>query len=370
MSLEWPLESLSDDEVLRGLARHLSESRRSEAGLLAHLAEVEARRLFAREAAPSMFVYCTRVLHLSEAEAYLRIAVARAARRHPVLLAMLADGRLHISGIALLAPHLTRENREPLLFRAAHKTKREIEELLAEQAPRPDVPAVLRKLPDRPTLAARPEAAEELRLDGVGEAALGPDGVPAPEVLGPGPEPRAPSPALVQPLSPGRYRVQFTAGVELRDKLERLRALLRHEVPDGDIGAIIDRAVTEKLERLEARRFACVKAPRKDPVRRDSAPSSRYLPAAVRRAVFRRDKGQCRFVDGQGRRCPERHRLEYHHRWPYGLGGGADVNNIGLMCRTHNRLMAEIDYGRKAIARRAEAVNTRGPAPGAGLRSG
>ena len=54
-----------------------------------------------------MFAYCTGALHLSEGEAYLRIAVARASREHPMLLAMLGDGRLHLSGIALLAPHLT-----------------------------------------------------------------------------------------------------------------------------------------------------------------------------------------------------------------------------------------------------------------------
>ena len=59
-----------------------------------------------------MFAYCTEVLHLSEAEAYLRIAAARASREHPVLLTMLADGRLHLTAIAKLAPHLTPENRE------------------------------------------------------------------------------------------------------------------------------------------------------------------------------------------------------------------------------------------------------------------
>ena len=106
MSLERPLESLSDDELLRGLADLLSQSRRAESALVAHIAEVETRRLYAREAAPSMFVYCMDVLHLSEAEAYLRITAARAAREHPVLLPMLADGRLHLSGIAKLAPHL------------------------------------------------------------------------------------------------------------------------------------------------------------------------------------------------------------------------------------------------------------------------
>jgi hypothetical protein len=89
--------------------------------------------------------------------------------------------------------------------------------------------------------------------------------------------------------------VQFTAGAELYEKLERLRALLRHEVPDGDLAAVIERAVTHELER--------------------------------------RDEGQCRFVDRQGRRCPERHRLEYHHRRPFGLGGGGGADNIGLLCR-------------------------------------
>jgi hypothetical protein len=60
----------------------------------------------------------------------------------------------------------------------------------------------------------------------------------------------------VEALSPGRYKVQFTASVTLRDKLERLTALMRSEVPDGDLAAVVERAVTEKLERLEARRFA------------------------------------------------------------------------------------------------------------------
>jgi hypothetical protein len=161
MSLERPLESLSDDELLRGLADLLSQSRRAESALVAHIAEVETRRLYAREAVPSMFVYCLDVLHLSEAEAYLRITEARAAREHPVLLHMLADGRLHLSGIAKLASHLTPQNRDLLLSRAVHRSKRQIEELIAERAPRPDVPGVLRKLPSRPTPSHQAVAVDE-----------------------------------------------------------------------------------------------------------------------------------------------------------------------------------------------------------------
>ena len=83
-SLPWNTSSrsdaISDDELLRRLTDLLRQSRRVEADLVAHIGEVDERRLYAREAAPSMFAYCTEVLHLSEAEAYLRIAVARASR--------------------------------------------------------------------------------------------------------------------------------------------------------------------------------------------------------------------------------------------------------------------------------------------------
>ena len=96
-----------------------------------------------------MFTYCTKVLRLSEAEAYSRITVARASREHPMLLDMLADGRLHLTGIARLAPHLTAANRSELLERATHKSRRQIEELIADLAPRPNAPAVMRRLPAR-----------------------------------------------------------------------------------------------------------------------------------------------------------------------------------------------------------------------------
>ena len=55
----------------------------------------------------------------------------------------------------------------------------------------------------------------------------------------------------VEPLAPARYRVQFTASTELREKLVRLQNLMRSQVPDGDLETIIDDAVTEKLKRLE-----------------------------------------------------------------------------------------------------------------------
>ena len=167
---------------------------------------------------------------------------------------------------------------------------------------------------------------------------------------------------MVVPLSPARYKVQFTASAELRDKLERLAALMRSQVPDGDLAAIVERAVTEKLERLEARRFASTAAPRKTLSDTDTSPASRHIPAAVRRAVRERDQDRCRFVDDEGHRCSERHRLEFHHRHPFGMGGDHSPRNIRLMCPAHNRHLAECDYG-KAAVRRHSALEKATPQP-------
>jgi hypothetical protein len=336
--------ALSDDELLRRLADLVGRSRRVEADVVAHIAEVEERRLYAREASRSMFEYCTDVLHFSEPEAYLRIAVARAAREHPLLLTMLADGRAHLSGIAKLAPHLTPANRDALLARAAHKSKRQIQELVAELAPAPDAPAFIRKLPTRalievatddpPPDPATPEL--ELRPDGVLPTS---DRPPA-------------RPAVIQPTAPERYKVQFTASAIFREKLHRLQALMRHAVPDGDLARILEEAVTEKLERVEARRFGRTKIPRKTLEESDtSAPGRRAVPAPVRRAVSERDDDRCRYVSKNGRSCGARDWLEFDHVQAHARGGDRSVDNIRLMCRTHNLHLAERDYGTEAMSR-------------------
>jgi 5-methylcytosine-specific restriction endonuclease McrA len=165
-------------------------------------------------------------------------------------------------------------------------------------------------------------------------------------------QPSVPSrPAVVEPLSPARYKVQFTASAELRDKLERLSALMRSELPNGDLAAVIERAVTETLRRLESRRYAQTRAPRRGLSDTDTSPASRQIPAAVRRAVRERDGDRCRYVDGQGRRCSARERLEFHHRHPFGMGGDHSLENIRLLCSAHNRYQAEHDYGPAAISR-------------------
>lgn len=138
--------------------------------------------------------------------------------------------------------------------------------------------------------------------------------------------------------------------------MRRLEALLQ-----TDLAEVIDAAVTKKLERLEAARFPKTKVPRRTVEDTGTSPmSSRYLPAAVKRAVCARDGNRCTFVDEHGRRCTERHRLEFHHDDPFGKGGAHSVDNVRMLCRTHNLYLAERDYGKDVMDafRRSSAKST------------
>ena len=282
---------------------------------------MDARRLHLGAGFSSLFAYCCEVLRLSESAAYKRIEVARAARGHPLLLERLADGSLSLATARLLAPHLTASNHQELLSAAAGLGKRAVEELVARRFPRPDVPALVRRLPVANQIAPALQT-----LPASSDAAP----IPAPVR----PPLRPVSPPLVVPLAADRYQIRFTASASTRDKLRQAQDLLRHVIPDGDPAAVIDRALTALIERLAKEKCAQVSKP--SPVARQLVPGSRRIPAIVRRAVWARDQARCAFVAASGWRCRERGFLEFHHVRPFAVGGGATVANIQLRCRAHN----------------------------------
>jgi hypothetical protein len=132
---------MSDGELLAETRRVVDVDRRTTAGLLALLAEIDARKLYRGEGHSSLFTYCIHVLRLSEPAAYSRITAARAAREFPTILTRLAQGDLTLTTSTLLAAHLTNENQEALLDAARHKSKRDVERLVAAIDPQPDVSA-------------------------------------------------------------------------------------------------------------------------------------------------------------------------------------------------------------------------------------
>jgi hypothetical protein len=336
------LSHVSDRELVRGLASLVAQDRATTARLLAHIAEFDARRLYLPAAYPSTYAFCVHELRLSEDAAYKRIQAARVARLFPVIFEALGDGRLHLSAVGLLAPHLTPENADELLAAAAHRTKSEIEELLAKRFPRSETLGLVEALP------ASPPVSDEQLAPGQVEA-------PGRERLGALTSQLAPR-SKMAPVAPERFLLQLTIGRSTQDKLRYAQELLGHQLASGDLAQVLDRALDALIEKLERRKFAATRRPR-----RSGRPSThpRHIPAHVKRAVWERDGGQCTFVSEAGRRCPARKLLEFDHVEEVARGGRATVAGIQLRCRAHNQYGADCAFGAEFMRHKREAARRR-----------
>jgi hypothetical protein len=292
----------------------------------------------------------------------------------------------------MLGPHLTESNLTEVLARAKHRTKRELARLVRVLDPLPPVPArieplgpaLARAIPADPTWQGFVQSFCPVRELSPGErprdwiasendthasshqardiASGGTEELPTTELPAPArvdtpmfeldeSEPRAPA-----PLAPERYKVQFTATEEYVRLVEEAKALLSHAAPRVTLDEIHLRALRAFVAQLRKQKYATSDAPARHPRQR-----GRHIPATVRRAVFARDGEQCTYVNAEGRRCPETHRLEFHHVEPFALGGEHTPENVALRCAAHNALAAEDDFGREVIenakARAAPDVN-------------
>ena len=342
--------ALSDEELLGRIAILAGKEREATVDLVAHLAALEIRpSAYAAQGYGSLFGYCTQALRLSEDAACNRIDAARVCRLFPIVLDLLAAGSISLSCVRMLKPHLTAENHRAVLARATNKSCRQVEALIAELAPRPDAAPSVRRLPVPKAVEATNETAQLPSA-----LSTSPFGPPAPDREG-GPFASAPNPAAHRPTvrasAPQRYRVQFTIGQEAHDKLRRVQALLRREIPDGDAGLIFEQALDLLLEKVEKAKLGATARPRGRGVIRRAADktTSRHIPADVKRAVWLRDRGQCAFVATTGRRCAEHTFLELHHIQPYALQGPAILANISLRCRRHNQYEAEVVFGPRHV---------------------
>jgi hypothetical protein len=332
MPTNYSLTHLPDSALLRDLNALARRDRAITAALLAHLAEVDARKLYLPAGYPSMFLYCIHELRLSEDAALKRICAARIARQFPGIFEAVAEGQLTLAAVVTLKPFLTKENARDLLASAAGKTRSELELLIAEHFPRPDMPTQFAPIPSTLTLdecANVVAPGRPLRHIALGDGCA--------NQVAPGRPLRH-----IAPLSVGRFALQVTIGQETHDKLRRAQDLLAHAVPSGEVAQVLDRALDALLRQLESRKCGATSQPRRAP---RPAKGQRTVPAHVRRAVWDRDDGQCTFVSEAGKRCPSRRGLEFDHLDPVARGGEATVAGIRLRCRAHNQYAAECTFG-------------------------
>ncbi|HYM79853.1 MAG TPA: hypothetical protein VEY91_00410 [Candidatus Limnocylindria bacterium] len=262
------------------MAAIVDRDRATTAVLLAHIAEVDDRRLYLPAAFPSMHAHCVHELRLSEEAAFKRIRAARTARQFPAIFDAVADGRLHLSAVVMLTPHLTAENADELMTAAAHKTKSELEQLLAQRFSQPELAAQVQAISNPPSPALPiPQLAPgpvEARIH-----QLAPK-----QVESPAPRPK------VSPLAPQRFALQLTIDQSTYDMLQYAQALLSHQIPAGEIATVLKHALVALVEKLEKRKFAATTRPH--PTQRRLSAGRRHIPADVKRTVWQRVGGGAR----------------------------------------------------------------------------
>jgi hypothetical protein len=393
------LESLArlSDEVLVSEVKRVSRTHRAvTAELIAHLAEMDARKLYRSEATPSMFVYCVARLGFSEDEACRRIDAARLARKWPVILQKIANGELSLSVVGRLKPLLTDENATALLEAVSGKSVRDAERILASRFPRQDVADSIRKLPEPRTMgcgASSSTSANLVESDSVeanplaasreaanateGAGTLSPDAdggnlgtTRAPSELRPleilPAETKRPAHrGRIEPLAEDRMLVKFTASRALAEKLELARDLMSHANPRGDLAAIVETAIDLLIQDRMKKKLG--QTQRKQ--RKLRAAKPQHVRNETRRAVLERDGLGCNFVNDKGERCGARAFLELDHREPKGKGGSSEAPNVRMLCRAHNQLEAERAYGTEHMEkcrseRKPSKVRERVRAPG------
>ena len=337
----YSLSHLTNPQLLAEAERLAGVERRCAAELVLHIAEIEAGQLHLARGFPSMYVYCTEVLGLSDFEALARIEAARAGQRFPRIFDMLLDGSLSLTSAQLVARRLTPENCGALLADAAGKTKKEIQLLLARWFPQPAVPATIRKLPMPAGIT--PSSASVLQAPPYAPVAV----VPEPPS----------SRARVAPRAPNRYKVTFTADEETTELLELAKQMLSHAVPSGDTAEGVNRAFKALVSDLARRKFAAAKRRRNSRGPKDPCD----VPADVKQEVWIRDGGRCAFIGTTGRRCGSRWQVEFGHVDERCNRGKGTAKNIQLRCAAHNRHEAHFEDGRPKRAPVTDTLTRSGP---------
>lgn len=334
------LRQLSNTALIERTDHAVRSDRRSNVVVIEHLAEVLRRKVYRDVGHPSLFDFCVKRGRMSREVAYKRCRLARLALRFPVVLDYLRDGRLTMRALTMLAPHLNHENSAQLLDSARHMTRDQIDELLARLFPKREVkvPESFRKLPSSEP-AASPPSPQSTLLEIPDPK---PQTAPAiPTAQGGTIHRPTPTPARreqVSAVADNIFKVQFPATRGFKDLYNEVHDLVSHRLPGGSMEDVLTMALESLRDRVLKERFGIgAKARRSRP-----SIKVRYISKEIAREVYERDGGRCTFVAEDGTRCNARAFLEQDHVVPVAQGGKADsADDVRLLCRAHNQLMAE-----------------------------
>ena len=344
------LELLSGTELDRSAEKLVLAENGNIAKLIAHIAEMSARKLALELGYKNLYQYCIQRLNLSEGAVPARIHVANVSRRFPQLLVALAENRISLTVASLLAPHLTEHNVDKLISDCSGMKRKETEEYLVKLKPKPVFEPSIRRRPSSQQPVAPPPQNE----------------TPVSKAPEPPLEQTPPksSPTILQPARPDEYNFRFAADRDFKDKFERLAEVLGVENAQKHMADILETALDialdkkdpqKKLERRKKRANSSKAKSRLNEIPKNDEPAkSRYIPSEVSERVHARANYECEYRAPDGRRCSARTGLQIEHVRPFGIYHSNDERFLKLRCAQHNRLAAERVYGAAFIQRKID----------------
>jgi hypothetical protein len=333
------------------------------ADFLVALAEFDAKKLWAELGHTSLWYYLHRELGLSKGAAQYRKTAVELVQRFPEVIEPLRAGKLCLMSVVELAGVITPDNREAVLPRFFHLSRQEAKLVAAEldpaeKAPQRDVVTVVRgparaTPPESPAIEVAPTGTVGLDTVGAEPGQGGSSLIPGTvnlvqplnqvtsqrasassrPVLGSG---RADTRDEIEPLTSDLRRIHFTVSRRFMDKLTAARDALSHSRPGASNEQILEAGLDLVLA-AHAKRNGLVERPLASP---RPSKQGRYIPAHVRREVWKRDGGKCQWRLDSGEICGSTHQLEIDHVQPVALGGIATVEGCRVVCKPHNDLAA------------------------------
>jgi len=305
------LSHISDQDLKVKLQVLRQSERQAIAEMVLHLYEIDRRGLYRDMGYPSLFVYCTEGLGYSAGGAHRRVQAARCLRDHPEVYEKLNSGVLTLCAVSEVSKVKIPQKRQELLLASEGKSKEQVRALVLEHLP-----------PEKP----RVSTVEMKRVV-----------VERGQLFSPAPG----SGSTLEPIkTEERYNIRMEVDREFMNLYEEALSL-----SGGPMVEVFRRALRTFCDKRSPVKREHRRGARNGTPHESTSPGNRSIPVPVRDKVFIRDGARCTYEASDGKRCSETHALEIDHTQPYGMGGSNDLENLRLLCRTHNMLMAERAYG-------------------------
>lgn len=293
-------KSLSNEVLLRNTQALVAEERKLTTEILWHLHEIQIRKLYAEKGYASLFEYAVQALGYSEAAAGRRIAAMKLLVDVPEIEPALKEGSVNLSTLSTIQSFIQRKSepvsqheKKKLVFALQGKSRRECERELAMLDPEAAIPQ------------------ERVRV-----------------------------------VSATQTEIRFVVDDALMEKLKRIRELDAQVSAGASYQDLFHRLADLALKKLDPlSKPKTVTPPAESGPVKKQMDNPRFIPVALKRAVWRRDKSQCSYISSDGRRCLSKYGLEIDHQVPVAQGGKATYDNLRLLCRAHNQYEALIKLG-------------------------